>query len=191
MNQPLIKAMQAAAAAAAEQESTAVLYGRPEGTPRLAPWPAQPCRVVFLDFDGVLNNESCIADLNASQRFHPPSVQALNEILRRTGALIVISSSWRCLWPLAELVEFLESEGVLPRRVVGRTPELETERGVEINAWLKSAPYPVASFVILDDMEDMAMHRGRLVLTSFENGLTQGHALEAVEILSRPWGKGH
>jgi hypothetical protein len=163
-------------------QRTEWIYGPRAGTSFLAPWPTQPCKVVFLDFDGVLKNAGSMAERGTSYEFDPKSVEALNEILHRTGALMVISSSWRCFWPLQELVEFLELAGVLPGRVVGRTPELEVERGLEIDAWLKAAPFPVASFVILDDM---AMHRDRLVLTSFDNGLTLGHAYRSIEVLER------
>ena len=83
-------------------------------------------------------------------------------------------------------MQCLAAAGVLPGRVVSKTPRLETDRGSEIDAWLKGAPGPVASFVILDDMDDMAMHGDRLVLTSFDDGLNLGHAEEAIAVLERP-----
>jgi hypothetical protein len=39
---------------------------------------------------------------------------------------------------------------VLPGRVVGKTCVSGAERGSEIDSWLKSVPFPVESFVILD-----------------------------------------
>jgi len=63
--------------------------------PFLTPWPKQPCKVVFLDFDGVLNNAGSIAESGTYHLFDAKSVEALNVILRQAGALIVISSRWR------------------------------------------------------------------------------------------------
>ncbi len=83
--------------------------------------------------------------------------------------------------------EFLERDGVIAGRVVGKTPTLELERGLEIESWLRSAPYPVASFVILDDRDDMAMHRQRLVQVSPQVGLSQTEAQRAIELLATPW----
>ena len=108
-------------------------------------------------------------------------------MLRQSEAHIVITSSWRESWSLRENAEFLERDGVLPSRVVGKTPTLGQERGLEIEAWLRSAPYAVASFVILDDRDDMAMHRGRLVQVSPLVGLSSAQAKRAIELLAIPW----
>ncbi len=162
-------------------------YGVPAGAPGLAPWPAEPAKVVFLDFDFVLNNERTILEHGTEAVFDPESVSALNELLRHSGALLVISSGWRVRRPLKQLANLMEAAGVLPGRVVGKTPWLNCERGLEIDAWLKGVPFPVASFVILDDMADMAMHAERLVRTAEVYGLRLGHAYEALVVLARPW----
>ena len=185
MKEILPDAANRAGLAAGESEGPNSIYGLRAGAAFLAAWPTRPCKLVFLDFDGVLNNSGSIAERGNCYEFDPKSVEALNEILRRTGALIVISSSWRCYWPLQELVEGLDRAGVLPGRVVGKTPELRTPRGEEVDAWLKAAPFPVAAFVILDDMDDMVMHQGRLVLTRFDDGLTLDHVGPAVAALEQ------
>jgi hypothetical protein len=146
-----------------------------------------PHRVIFLDFDGVLNNNRSIAEFGNCYQFDPLCVEALNRILEETGARVVISSSWRCFWSLAENTETLEVNGVLPGRVIDSTPELSVDRGYEIDAWLKSSPAEIVSFVILDDQTDMVMHLDRLVLTTVDEGLTLEHARRAIEILDQPW----
>jgi hypothetical protein len=56
MNQDRIKeAMKAAEKAMLESRSTDIIYGVRAGASPIAPWPAGPCKIVFLDFDGVLN----------------------------------------------------------------------------------------------------------------------------------------
>jgi hypothetical protein len=95
-------------------------------------------------------------------------------------------STWREHWTLTENATSLERAGMLPRRVVGKTciSRPETERGHEIDAWLKSVPFPVESFLILDDKDDMAMHRQRLVRVDSKLGMGSKEAEQAVKILT-------
>jgi hypothetical protein len=186
-NDALNQAMKAAEKAVLENQRTDEIYGVRAGALPIAPWPASACRIVFLDFDGVLNSEHSAQELGTRYRFARSSVDALNDVLRQSDALIVITSTWKANWTLRENAEFLERDGVLPGRVVGKTPTLELERGLEIESWLRSAPYPVASFVILDDRDDMAMHRQRLVQVSPQVGLSQTEAQRAIELLAVPW----
>ena len=162
-------------------------YAEPAGAPGLAAWPQEPANLVFLDFDFVLNNEQTLRRYGTESVFDPESVSALNELLRQSGALVVVSSAWRVRRTLKQLADILATAGVLPGRVIGRTPWLGCERGIEIDAWLLGAPFPIASFVILDDMADMAMHVSRLVRTTESHGLRLTHARAALEVLRRPW----
>lgn len=59
--------------------------------------------------------------------------------------------------------------------------------GIVNFSWLKSAPYPVQSFVILDDKDDMAMHRQRLVRVDPKVGLGMKEARQAIALLATPW----
>jgi hypothetical protein len=182
--QDAIKAMEAAFR---ESQRTDHIYGVRAGSPPIAPWPTEPCRLVFLDFDGVLNSLQSAEQLGTRYRFAHASVSALNELLRQSQAHVVITSTWRESWTLRENAEFLERDGVVSGRVVGKTPALGQERGLEIDAWLRSAPYPVMSFVILDDRDDMAMHRNRLVQVNPQVGLIPEQAERAIELLATPW----
>ena len=179
----LLKAMKAAEEAVLEAQLSDQIYGVREGAPPIAPWPSGPCRLVFLDFDGVLNCDRSRQELGTKYRFARSSVAALNLVLRQTGAFIVITSSWRDSWSLRDNAEFLERDGILSGRVVGKTPTSERERGVEIDAWLRSVPYPVESFVILDDREDMGTHRKRLIRVDPEVGLGEVQARRAISLL--------
>jgi hypothetical protein len=183
----LIEAYKAAEKALLESQQTDLLYGVREGAPPIAPWPTEPCRLVFLDFDGVLNCELSIGHLGTRYKFWPESIKALNQILAQSGARIVISSTWREHWTLSENTASLEAAGLLPGRVVGKTSISGGERGTEIDSWLTSAPYQVDSFVILDDKEDMAMHRQRLVQVDPKVGLGVKEARQAIALLALPW----
>jgi hypothetical protein len=186
-NDALVSAMMAAERAALEGQRTDHIYGVRDGAPPIAPWPKSACRIVFLDFDGVLNSDRSTQELGTRYRFARSSVAALNRVLQQSGAVLVISSTWREHWTLRENAEFLERDGVVPGRVVGKTPILERERGLEIDAWLRSVPYTVESFVILDDRDDMAMHCERLVQVKPEVGLSESQVKRAVELLNISW----
>lgn len=156
--------------------------------------PASSIKVIFLDFDGVLCNHESIAKgygLRTSPEQdpygpHADCVTALNRIIERTGALIVVSSTWRHSGA-ANMRGTLERWGVRGT-VVGITPRLPGKvRGAEIAEWLETyTRYPVESFVILDDDSDMGQLRHRLVKTDNVIGLTEADAERAIEILNAP-----
>ena len=107
----------------------------------------------------------------------PKNVEVLNEVIRRTQAKIVISSSWRHGWSLDEIKEALvRSSFQFPELIIGITPRHGDYRcrGREIKEWIE-ANGPIQHFVILDDDSDMAPIRRHLVQTSFETGLTEKH----------------
>lgn len=149
--------------------------------------------IIFLDIDGVLNNQGCYRPGNVGKYGRNPDPQciaALNSILDATGAEIVVSSTWRMGRTVEQLREMLTAWGVRGR-VVGATPTGCEEgalivpgmrRGHEIGAWLVEHP-EVERFVILDDDADMAHLMFRLVRTDFSRGLTKDHAARAIVML--------
>jgi hypothetical protein len=183
----LIQAMEAADKAARESQSVEQIYGVRAGMPPIAPWPTEPCKIIFLDIDGVLNSEKSARQFGTRYRFGHANVAALNEILRQGDPRLVITSSWREGLMLSEIVGHLVRDGVLARSVAGKTQFLQKSRGLEIDAWLRSAPYAVFSFVILDDHADMEMYFSRLVQIDPQVGLSLTQAQRAIEILATPW----
>lgn len=156
-----------------------------------------PFRVLFLDFDGVLNSRAWFTaerrdgkDSNLGD-IDPAAVARLQRIVDETGASIVISSTWRLLHKKLVLQSLLSRRG-LRARIAGVTPAIpDKDRGDEIQAWLnvanlmpeKQRPCGIA---ILDDDSDMAHLLPWLVRTPFELGLTDYYAAQAIEMLSRP-----
>lgn len=51
--------------------------------------------LVFLDIDGVLNNESFLLKSGGAEAFDPDNVKLLNKLIKETNASVVISSAWR------------------------------------------------------------------------------------------------
>lgn len=104
-------------------------------------------KLVFLDFDGVLNNSEFAAyqykndesaqDSMGLDLFDPKAIEYMNRIIDATGAKIVVTSSWRYLG-LAKLQKLWKERG-LHGEIIGMTSlhvvdELILEKGTE---WLE------------------------------------------------------
>mgnify|MGYP003480839581 FL=1 len=115
-------------------------------------------KVIFLDFDGVLNSSEFIwaADERGAGHIDPDRVRRVNRIIEATGAVIVVSSAWRILYPIETLTEFLVGKGFVGRIYdVTDTMSGTNEggfRGGQITRWLKANP--VTRYVVIDDSED-------------------------------------
>jgi len=149
-------------------------------------------RVLFLDIDGVLNTQSYVehagwaAPLGSDRDLRiidPAAVGLLNVVVEETGALVVISSSWRITYQVEVLDSMLKQRG-FSGRVLGATPQLTGRRRcTEIGQWLMDNNR-VDSFAIVDDDEDAgAEHVRNFVQTNFEEGLTREHVRALVRIL--------
>lgn len=156
----------------------------------------QKHKLIFLDIDGVLDS------YQSHYKLDPPLFDNLGNILKRTGAMIVVSSSWRCD-NVPDTVAFMTDSdnpcvGSNPfpftDKIVGVTPILYTvvdgeidrpaTRGEEIAAYLKG--HPCDNYVILDDCDEMLPEQWpHLVLVNDEFGLSDADAEKAVGILDR------
>ena len=85
-------------------------------------------KVIFLDIDGVMNcRRSVKADIANDRRpyssFDPDCVNALNQIIKETDAVIVVSSVWRRYRPFHNLVQTIEGRPYSGRwPCAGRSP---------------------------------------------------------------------
>lgn len=142
-------------------------------------------RIIFLDFDGVLNNYAAVFVALAegrAQAIDRACVARLNRLVEASDADVVVSSSWRELHSLEELRAILEAHG-FRGQVIDVTPSYSGEpRGHEIEAWLAHHA-PEARFVILDDNADMAELSPFLVQTSLDLGLQDEHVAAALALL--------
>lgn len=156
--------------------------------------------IIFLDIDGVLNNynyaeqkykemrenagkEGLGVINNCYDYFDPVSVVALNTILQKTDAKIVISSAWRIYNTKDELRDHFKKQGILDR-IISMTPiDCGDSRGSEIDEWLQKNGKFVKNFVIIDDRDDMEPHMDKFVQTEFETGLRKEHIEDILRIL--------
>jgi hypothetical protein len=158
-------------------------------------------RIIFLDFDGVLNTIAYLMRMGERWTSRTPEAHALdpelvgrlNAIVDATGALVVVSSSWRHGRTVPQLQDLLSARG-FKGTVLDTTPrsvpclnELSRrmcgDRGDEIRAWLNGRHYVIAGYVVLDDSGDMDAVRDHFVQTATNEGLTDDHVSRAITIL--------
>lgn len=170
------------------------------------PW----MRILFLDIDGVICTDSSHR-IKPKQPFpagfHIPfrtgwdnldkdCIKRLNRITDATGAIIIISSTWRlaCLeeGDFQHLVDYLKKQGVTGH-ILDKTPthlphgyiDRINGRGKEIEQWLKDwSGEKIESFVILDDDYDLEPFLDHHVPSSEETGLDDEHIEQAIGILN-------
>ena len=167
-------------------------------------------KYLFLDIDGVLNHEEWYSNrVHTLKRkewwedcFDPECVKRLNNILKETGARLVVSSSWRLD---GELKRYFTTVGITTDFDV--TPNIHHElpdgtyswpdRGEEIDGFLKD--HPCDSYVILDDdldftenqLKDHFVHCCCDYIQALrechpgETGLTELKMKEAINILNK------
>jgi len=148
-------------------------------------------KVIFLDFDGVIMPGY---DRTFTGGFDPLTIVHLNNIIEKTDAHIVISSSYRHACTMESLKQWLEEEGV-KGVVLGRTPfamdivrrsGYRSARESEISSWLENwKGEPVEKFVILDDIDEFHVLKDALVQTDKWAGLTGDDAIKAVDKLTQ------
>jgi hypothetical protein len=118
------------------------------------------------------------------QEFCPIAVRNLREILKRTGAYIVLSSTWRKGYSLQEIKDLFACYD-LGHYVVGKTPVIdEAIRDLEIQAYLDTCEQKIESFIIIDDDKDMGELLPRLIHCKDYSGLTTDDRREqAIQML--------
>jgi len=150
-------------------------------------------KIIFLDIDGVLN--SAVYDRRrgpSDGNIDVTRLELIKELVDKTGAKIVLSSSWRIHWEKdfskcdLEGRELIETFGKAGLEIYDKTPYVSyLERGDEIRNWLLENE-DVESFVIFDDYAfGWKELSDNLVQTNYriERGIEQEHIQKALEIL--------
>lgn len=162
-------------------------------------------KVIFLDVDGVLNSENDLRIYRKKNEItgcilydvvEDRPLKLLKEIVEKTSARIVVSSSWRIGCERSgrqsifgkELYEKLEKRlKDYGMEIYDITPSLGTgtQRGDEIREWLSKNQ--VENFIILDDDSDMCEYADmkNFIHTTYEHGLTEELKNKAIEVLNK------
>lgn len=154
--------------------------------------------VIFLDIDGVICTtlSTRLSELLRlpleRQVFDPLSLFWLRRLVRRSGAEIVLCSSWRdalevddplCQAFIGNLYQRLARNGTPIADAAPRLPS--GDKGEDILAWL--AGHPGERYVVLDDHDCFALGpqvRAHWVPVPVDRGLRRREAKAALDILS-------
>lgn len=148
--------------------------------------------LIFLDFDGVLNTEQYQAELAISGKsgrdtwgplFDLRAVENLRVLIEETGAMIVVTSTWRYIHGLMGLKDMWKARS-LPGNILSILPcdSLMPARGEEIAEYLKK--HKDAPYVILDDIDEFEeMQIPNFIKVNPVKGLSAKDAQKATAIL--------
>src|SRR5512135_1660904 len=151
-------------------------------------------KYIFLDIDGVFNSTdycnsieyltetSGMSDAQVMLIAHhthldPKAIKLFNELAVRSGAQVILSSTWRVKYSVDEMNEMLKDRGAT-FKLIAATPLLfgklssRIPRGKEIAHFLKLLEKQPEAFVIIDDHDDMLHLKSNLVQTNPRHGLT-------------------
>lgn len=162
--------------------------------------------ILFLDIDGVLMNENTMYYRNDGSAliyndgyyFLRESLEVLRHIVDKYNFKIVLSSSWRHYWNSTKIENRKVLETVLGNyglEIMDITPDYlrkdfldsldnHNRRGLEIYQWICDNKDIVNNILILDDDDDMGELKGRLVKTTWKNGLLDKHINEVDKCMS-------
>lgn len=168
-------------------------------------------RIIFLDFDGVLNTEYHQRMLQYKGKpwqdkhgalFDPQAVEQLQRIVDATHADIVIDSSWKYFG--LEAMQSMWKDRRLPGRIVDITPSAISDsvllsadlditdpsslhcKGAEIASWLADkGMYDVPYVVIDDEYVILESQQPHFVMTNPYDGITIDIATIAINVLNK------
>ena len=160
--------------------------------------------ILFLDIDGVLNirrstrlanSAAATAAMPKAHRSSFPrfvhtrdisaaAVTHLNALCRRSGVLVVVSSSWRLR---GDVRPTLVAHGVSCTFHEDWATDADgPDRGAEIGRWLSRHGEP--EYVVLDDWPSgLSCHSHRVVRPDFKLGLQAHDCDQALELLGLRW----
>lgn len=158
-----------------------------------------PLRLIFLDFDGVLNSSRSMLAHRAlphtviDSGWDSTAIAIIANMCRAFQAHVVITATMRVGFDEHDL-QVLRHNWCFP--VLGFTPSLSGARirGDEIKAWMDARnfdPKRIVNYAIVDDDSDMLEdQKPHLVKCTYDDGLTFEHALRIADLLAPgafPW----
>ena len=160
-------------------------------------------KIIFLDIDGVLNSENSTSQYNDIDNstytgIDTDKVKKLKHIIHQTGAIIVLSSSWRIGWerykkdqqfPHADYLDRkMKKNGLKIYDKLQDTPN-ELKRVDNIKAWLRRHfPDDEKPIWVMIDDEVRYMNeedKDNIYITDYKTGLTDDDAEKIIKMLNK------
>jgi hypothetical protein len=154
-------------------------------------------KVIFLDIDGVLNNDETKSQFGHGKGWDPILISRLVKIIKAVPDVgIVMSSTWRVNTHFSTVpFQFAFATWGIQVPIIGCTPTAypqnpykQDKRHVEISAWLDAARATgkKVDYIVLDDEKDAGPgHEKFFVNTKKELGLTEADVTKAIKLLQR------
>ena len=151
--------------------------------------------IIFFVFDGVVEtiywekNEDGVWDFNVhktgrNELNNKQAIGWLNELYKKIPYDIVVSSTWRINTSVEALQNLLINSGFNPEiQVIGKTPVLYQQRGLEIQEWIDTHEFK-GKFIIIDDDSDMCHLLPLLVRCDCQLGFTIYDYQKALRLLN-------
>ena len=122
-------------------------------------------RIIFCDYDGVLNDIPYLQALPNSHKTYeeldPKRLSLLKNLCSLTQAKVVLTSLWR---DDMQTLKYLKTHWQIP--IIGKTPHNRGNRGREIHQWIFNSKFE-GDYIILDDesLELTTTQRKNLIYT--------------------------
>jgi len=149
--------------------------------------------LIFLDVDGVLNSiNKLISVYNQTHKphsgysypFDKVCLENLKILVESTNSKLVITSTWRRDKEGIDTLIYILKKYDLDTKVIGYTPILNTNRGMEIKQFISSFEEKI-NFIILDDDSDFGELLPYLIKTDIHVGLTFENTQEGIKKLKK------
>lgn len=156
--------------------------------------------IIFLDIDGVLNSKQTLERCGPYIGIEDQKLELLKELIEKTKAYIVLTSTWKQFWhynPLDkhkqdELANYLDAAFAKHQmKVTAKTnddfnPFKRGEGILNYLTFIKRNQITVNNYVILDDLifdYRRANLLNHLIKTNGKYGLQKSHILKAISLL--------
>lgn len=141
-------------------------------------------KIIFLDVDGVLNDNEVLSTREELGEHHLINLKSL---VAATRSEIVLSSTWRHYSEEQIILKTAFIEHNIPMWI-DQTPDLLMPRGYEITQWLKNNVTEARVLILDDDNEadikSLPNVQHKFIRTCMEQGLTYNHVQEAIEFFN-------
>lgn len=144
--------------------------------------------IIFLDFDGVVNNQKSIIE---GKPFSHENIYNLGLIINATNAKIVLTTTHRKSKMMIEIFKMECKKASFEVNIIGVTDDLKYNpenkylknreiRPLEIRKWVSENKEKINKWIAIDDMDLVVSN---FVHTDFVDGISRKDVIKAINLL--------